>query len=187
MRGSTRKHIERAEILLVAVDVGFGNAVAEIHHQVGPVVSQHFTEFAMIKPDPAKTWEMVEKFAAGKPVPACNLFGSWHHHPALPQGPLPDLSTQLLQLSNSNGQPLLIELPLRAIPTTPNLYLDEGESTTATFQINDRGVPVKISIPLMMFRLDSAGDGGWQDRDQFESDKDSTINLSRRSLGVDSG
>jgi hypothetical protein len=76
----------------------------------------------------------------------------------LPEGPLPDLSTQLLQLNNSNGQPLLIELPLRAIPTTHNLYLDEGASTTATFQIYDRGVPVKISIPLVMFRLDSAGD-----------------------------
>lgn len=33
-----------------------------------PIVSQHFTEFAMIKPDPVKTWDLVAQFAAGHPI-----------------------------------------------------------------------------------------------------------------------
>jgi len=41
-----------------------------------PIVSQYFTKFAMIKPDPAKTWDLVAKLISGKPAPACNLFGS---------------------------------------------------------------------------------------------------------------
>jgi hypothetical protein len=41
-----------------------------------PIVSQNYTEFAMIRPDPATAWELVAKMAAGKEIPACNLFGS---------------------------------------------------------------------------------------------------------------
>ncbi len=41
-----------------------------------PMVSQYFTEFAMIRPDPALTWDLVAKFAGGKPIPSCNLFGT---------------------------------------------------------------------------------------------------------------
>jgi hypothetical protein len=41
-----------------------------------PIVSQYFTEFAMVKPDPGDTWDLVEKFAAGKPIPVGNLFGT---------------------------------------------------------------------------------------------------------------
>jgi hypothetical protein len=29
----------------------------------------------MIRPDPAKTWDVVRRFIGDKPVPACNLFG----------------------------------------------------------------------------------------------------------------
>jgi hypothetical protein len=32
-------------------------------------VSQYFTEFGMSKPGPAKTWDLVEKFAAGNRSP----------------------------------------------------------------------------------------------------------------------
>jgi hypothetical protein len=40
-------------------------------------VSQNYTEFAMIRPDPAETWDLVAKFSGGKEIPsACNLFGS---------------------------------------------------------------------------------------------------------------
>jgi len=42
-----------------------------------PIVSQNFTEFAMIRPDPAETWDLVAKFSAGTEIiPACNLFRS---------------------------------------------------------------------------------------------------------------
>lgn len=40
-----------------------------------PIVSQYFTEFAMIRPDPAETWNLVDEFAAGRPIPTCTLFG----------------------------------------------------------------------------------------------------------------
>jgi hypothetical protein len=42
-----------------------------------PIVSQNYTEFAMIRPDPAETWDLVAKYSAGHPIPpACNLFGA---------------------------------------------------------------------------------------------------------------
>lgn len=44
-----------------------------------PIVTQIYTEFAMIRPDPAKTWDLVKAFADGKPIPTCNLFGSRKH------------------------------------------------------------------------------------------------------------
>ena len=41
-----------------------------------PIVSQNYTEFSMTRPDPAKTWDLVTKFADGKEIPqGCNLFG----------------------------------------------------------------------------------------------------------------
>jgi hypothetical protein len=42
-----------------------------------PIISQNYTEFAMIRPDPAETWDLAAKYSAGHPIlPACNLFGS---------------------------------------------------------------------------------------------------------------
>ena len=41
-----------------------------------PMVAQIFTEFAMIRPDPANTWDLVAKLSGGKPLPNCSLFGS---------------------------------------------------------------------------------------------------------------
>jgi hypothetical protein len=41
-----------------------------------PIVSQHYTEFAMIKPDPAATWDLVAKMAGGKEICPCKLFGA---------------------------------------------------------------------------------------------------------------
>jgi len=42
-----------------------------------PIVSQNFIEFAMIRPDPAETWDLVAKFSGGDEIPsACSLFGS---------------------------------------------------------------------------------------------------------------
>jgi hypothetical protein len=42
-----------------------------------PMVSQNYTEFAMIRPDPEQTWDLVTKFSGGKGiVAACSLFSS---------------------------------------------------------------------------------------------------------------
>jgi hypothetical protein len=38
-----------------------------------PIVSQNYTTFAMIKPDPKKTWDLVSKLDP-KNLPACHLF-----------------------------------------------------------------------------------------------------------------
>jgi hypothetical protein len=38
-----------------------------------PIVSQNYTDFAMVRPDPAKTWAQVSKLDPGE-LPACHLF-----------------------------------------------------------------------------------------------------------------
>ena len=38
-----------------------------------PIVSQNYTDFAMVRPDPAKTWGQVAKMCTGD-VPRCELF-----------------------------------------------------------------------------------------------------------------
>lgn len=40
-----------------------------------PIVSQNYTNFAMIKPDPKTTWDQVNKLDP-KTLPACQLFNS---------------------------------------------------------------------------------------------------------------
>lgn len=51
-----------------------------------PIVSQNYTDFAMIRPDPAKTWALVDKLDPAK-LPACHLFD--HQSPALGAGRRP--------------------------------------------------------------------------------------------------
>jgi hypothetical protein len=41
-----------------------------------PIVSQFYTEFAMVRPDPAKTWDLVASFSGGQPVEACHLYSA---------------------------------------------------------------------------------------------------------------
>jgi hypothetical protein len=42
-----------------------------------PMVSQNFFDFAMVKPDPAETWDLVAKLSGGEEItPACHLFGA---------------------------------------------------------------------------------------------------------------
>jgi hypothetical protein len=62
-----------------------------------------------------------------------------------------------LQLRDAAGTPLLAELPLRAIPATPNLYLDENACVTATFQLYNRGLKAASSVPLTLFQMDASG------------------------------
>jgi len=50
---------------------GFPNSPAN-----APIVSQNFTEFAMIRPNPAETWDLVANLARGQDVPVFEPFGS---------------------------------------------------------------------------------------------------------------
>jgi hypothetical protein len=38
-----------------------------------PIVSQNYTDFSMVKPDPANTWDQVNKLDV-KTLPTCQLF-----------------------------------------------------------------------------------------------------------------
>jgi hypothetical protein len=64
--------------------------------------------------------------------------------------------TSDLQLRNADGV-LLTEAPVRAIPLTPNLYLDEGDTGEGVFQLYDRGVPAGAGIEVMMSAMSSDG------------------------------
>jgi hypothetical protein len=77
-----------------------------------------------------------------------------------------------LQLRDSQGNVLLAETNLRAVPLVPNLYLDEGQTGMAVFQVYDRGVPagegISVTIAVMSadggsiltsFALTTAADG----------------------------
>jgi len=77
-----------------------------------------------------------------------------------------------LQLRDSQGNVLLAETDLRAVPLVPNLYLDEGQTGMAVFQVYERGVPagegISVTIAVMSadgntiltsFALTTAADG----------------------------
>jgi hypothetical protein len=51
---------------------------------------------------------------------------------------------------------LLAEAALRAIPATPNNYLDEGESITLDVLVLDRGNPSKAGIVVTLVNPDTA-------------------------------
>jgi hypothetical protein len=63
-----------------------------------------------------------------------------------------------LQLRNAAGQVLLAESPLRAVPLIPNLYMNQGDLQTATFQLYDRGVPAGGGVSVTICVL--SADGG---------------------------
>ena len=58
-----------------------------------------------------------------------------------------------LQLLDANGNVLLDEQSLRAIPSVPNLYLDEGTAGEVKFQVYDRGVPAGAGIAVTVYTL----------------------------------
>jgi len=62
-----------------------------------------------------------------------------------------------LQLRDASGTVLLAEQAVRAIPETPNLYLDEGESKTATFQVYERGSPKAAALPVTLYKMSPDG------------------------------
>lgn len=62
-----------------------------------------------------------------------------------------------LELRDSKDNVLLTESALRAIPVTPNLYVNQGETRTIELQVYDRGVPAKAGVEVTMCVM--SGDG----------------------------
>jgi hypothetical protein len=67
------------------------------------------------------------------------------------------LTSMNLKLQDSAGKVSLTELPLRAIPSEPNLYLDEGDTASPSFQVFQRGVPATSAITFSLFQTDAGG------------------------------
>jgi hypothetical protein len=67
-----------------------------------------------------------------------------------------------IQLRGDNGQGgyddtvYLAETALRAIPTQPNLYIDEQQNVTTNVQVFDRGVPAGAGVQVSMVGAPSA-------------------------------
>ena len=55
-----------------------------------------------------------------------------------------------IQLRQQDGTVLLAETALRAIPTVPNIYLDEGETAALDVMVLDRGVTAGAGIDVAM-------------------------------------
>jgi hypothetical protein len=55
------------------------------------------------------------------------------------------------------GTTLLAEHSYRAIAQIPNLYIDEGDTASASFQIVQNGLPVTSSVSLTLYTLDVNG------------------------------
>jgi hypothetical protein len=66
-------------------------------------------------------------------------------------------SSALLEVRAADGAVLLAETALRAAPSTPNLYLAEGQSATASFQVYDRGAPAATQLPVTVYTMSSDG------------------------------
>ena len=62
-----------------------------------------------------------------------------------------------IQVLAEDGTILLAETALRAIPTTPNLYVDEGANGTAVFQVYQRGATAKAPVPVIVYKMSANG------------------------------
>ncbi|AKJ07206.1 hypothetical protein ATI61_111165 [Archangium gephyra] len=60
-----------------------GEPQKEPAYPFAPIVSQNYTDFAMVKPDPAKTWDQVAEAMKTTPPP-CQLFGPSRQMAATP-------------------------------------------------------------------------------------------------------
>lgn len=52
---------------------------------------------------------------------------------------------------------LAVEAPLRAIPDSPNLYLDQGDAAEAAFQLYLRGRPARAVMPVTLYTMSNDG------------------------------
>jgi hypothetical protein len=55
-----------------------------------------------------------------------------------------------IQLRQKDGTVLLAETALRAVPITPNVYLDEGETAKLSVQVLERGRPASAGLDVVM-------------------------------------
>ncbi|MEY4577994.1 MAG: hypothetical protein RL701_2697 [Pseudomonadota bacterium] len=62
-------------------------------------------------------------------------------------------ASQDIQLRDAQGNVLLGEVAVRALPLTPNLYIDEGATDTARFQIYERGAPAEGRRAVTVYEL----------------------------------
>jgi hypothetical protein len=85
-----------------------------------------------------------------------------------------DANLQLVQLSTKTV--LLDEAPLRALPLSPNLYVDAGTEETGRFQLYERGAVAGAGIPVTLCRMDAAG-GTILDQSQLTSDAGGLISF----------
>ena len=58
-----------------------------------------------------------------------------------------------LRVAGSDGTVYATEMALRALPTTPNLYLDEGDSTAVDVWVYERGKPASAGVKVTMSEL----------------------------------
>jgi hypothetical protein len=75
----------------------------------------------------------------------------------LPDGSL-DVGNRNLELRDPSGAVLATEMPLRALPEMPNLYINEGETTGAVFRLYRHGLPVADETSVTMYKM--SADGG---------------------------
>lgn len=62
-----------------------------------------------------------------------------------------------IEVRNASGTALLTETPLRLVPNTPNLYLGEGETAKATFQLYDHGAPAARQVAVTAYLMSANG------------------------------
>ncbi len=81
-----------------------------------------------------------------------------------------------LQLRNASGQVLLVEQPLRALPLIPNLYINQGDTHVAEFQVYDRGVPAGADIDVTIYVM-SADSGTIESSFVLMTEDDGTVSF----------
>jgi hypothetical protein len=63
-----------------------------------------------------------------------------------------------IQLRKQDGTVLLAETALRAVPVTPNMYLDAGDTTRLSVQVLDRGRPAAAGVEVSLVNPNTAAD-----------------------------
>jgi hypothetical protein len=58
-----------------------------------------------------------------------------------------------LQIRDAQGNVLLTEAALRALPLVPNLYINSGDTVKTSFQVYDRGVPAGAGIQVTVYKM----------------------------------
>ncbi len=89
------------------------------------------------------------------------------------------VSQQIANLNiqiNSTQGPILSEEALRAIPLSPNLYIDQGQLTEAIFQVYEHGLPVTNGINLQM-NLMSADGSSIESSSQLTTDASGRVSV----------